>query len=109
MLLFLSRAFWRVLLAGQVGRFGANAAWLGLNVIAHNLSGWTVRIGGLDKTPTAKAAAPDAREATADSRCEQPAGRNRKSFVATETLRRCYLATPGRLARSHACPDPTGT
>ena len=27
------------------GRFGANAAWLALNVIAHNLSRWTGRIG----------------------------------------------------------------
>jgi hypothetical protein len=40
------------------GRFGANAAWLGLNVIAHNLSRWTVRIGGLDKIATAKAPRP---------------------------------------------------
>ena len=30
------------------GRFGANAAWLGLNVIAHNLARWTSRIGGID-------------------------------------------------------------
>jgi len=30
------------------GRFGANAAWLALNVVAHNLSRWTVRIGGGD-------------------------------------------------------------
>ena len=27
------------------GRFGANAAWLALNVIAHNLARWTSRIG----------------------------------------------------------------
>ena len=27
------------------GRFGANAAWLALNVIAHNLSRWTSRLG----------------------------------------------------------------
>jgi DDE family transposase len=27
------------------GRFAANAAWLGLNIIAHNLSRWTTRIG----------------------------------------------------------------
>ena len=27
------------------GRFGANAAWLDLNVIAHNLARWTSRIG----------------------------------------------------------------
>jgi len=82
------------------GRFGANAAWLGLNVIAHNLSRWTVRIGGLDKIATAKAPAPDDPAATADSRCDQQTRRDRKSFVTTETLRRCYLAIPGRLARS---------
>ena len=29
------------------GRFGANAAWRTLNVIAHNLSRWTARIDGL--------------------------------------------------------------
>lgn len=28
------------------GRFGANAAWLAINVIAHNLARWTTRIGG---------------------------------------------------------------
>jgi len=28
------------------GRFGANAAWLGLNVIAHNMSRWSARLGG---------------------------------------------------------------
>jgi hypothetical protein len=82
------------------GRFGANAAWLGLNVIAHNLSRWTVRIGGIDTTPTANAAAPHDPPARADSRHDQPTGRNHKSFVTTDTLRRCYLAIPGRLARS---------
>lgn len=29
------------------GRFGANAAWLALNVIAHNLCRWLGRLGGL--------------------------------------------------------------
>jgi hypothetical protein len=28
------------------GRFGANAAWLALNVIAHNLCRWLGRLGG---------------------------------------------------------------
>ena len=82
------------------GRFGANAAWLGLNVIAHNLSRWSVRIGGIGTTPTAKAAAPDDPPAIGDSGDDQPTGRNRKSFVTTDTLRRCYLAIPGRLATS---------
>jgi hypothetical protein len=82
------------------GRFGANAAWLTLNVIAHNLSRWTVRIGGLDTNPTAKAPAPDHPAAIADSADDQPTGRNRKSFVTTHTLRTRYLAIPGRLARS---------
>ncbi|MEA2931881.1 MAG: hypothetical protein QOI56_666 [Actinomycetota bacterium] len=52
------------------GRFGANAAWLGLNVMAHNLGRWTSRIG------------------------------LGESLIATDTLRRRYLRTPGRLSRS---------
>jgi hypothetical protein len=52
------------------GRFGANAAWLALNVIAHNMARWTSRIG-LGET-----------------------------IIATDTLRRRYLRTPGRLTRS---------
>lgn len=52
------------------GRFGANAAWLALNVIAHNLARWTSRIG-LDET-----------------------------LITTDTLRRRHLRTPGRLTRS---------
>jgi hypothetical protein len=52
------------------GRFGANAAWLALNVIAHNLAGWTSRIG-LGET-----------------------------LVATDTIRRHHLAMPGRITRS---------
>ena len=52
------------------GRFGANAAWLGLNVIAHNLARFSTRIG-----------------------LEGEA-------ITTETLRRRYLSLPGRLTRS---------
>ncbi len=52
------------------GSFGANAAWLGLNVMAHNLGRWTSRIG------------------------------LGESLIATDTLRRRYLRTPGRLSRS---------
>jgi len=52
------------------GRFGANAAWLGVNVMAHNLARWTSRIG------------------------------LGESLIATDTLRRRYLRTPGRLTRS---------
>jgi hypothetical protein len=71
------------------GRFGANAAWLTLNVIAHNLSRWTARIGGLDlENPTATA------ENTPE--CQH----DRKAFVTTDTLRRRYLAIPGRLSTS---------
>lgn len=52
------------------GRFGANAAWLGFSVIAHNLARWVSRLGlGED-------------------------------LIATDTLRRRYLRTPGRLTRS---------
>ena len=52
------------------GRFGANAAWMGLNVIAHNLARWVSRLG-LGET-----------------------------IIATDTLRRRYLRTPGRVTRS---------
>jgi len=52
------------------GRFGANAAWLGLNVIAHNLARFSSRLG-LDGEP-----------------------------ITTETFRRAYLNLPGRLTRS---------
>ncbi len=52
------------------GRFGANAAWLGINVMAHNLARWTSRLG---------------------------AG---ETLIATDTLRRRYLRTPGRLTHS---------
>src|ERR1700751_244161 len=82
------------------GRFGANAAWLGLNVLAHNLSCWTVRLGGLDTLPSGPptwAAGPGAVE---DGAAHQAVPPTRKSFVTTDTLRRCYLTIPGRLARS---------
>jgi hypothetical protein len=52
------------------GRFGANAAWLGFNVIAHNLARFSTRLG-LDS-----------------------------ERITTETLRRRYLCLPGRLTSS---------
>jgi hypothetical protein len=52
------------------GRFAANAAWLGLNVIAHNLGRWVARIG-LGET-----------------------------VITHKTLRRRYLQLPGRLTTS---------
>jgi hypothetical protein len=52
------------------GRFGANTAWLALNVIAHNLTRWTSRIG-LGET-----------------------------IVATDTIRRHHLAMPGRITHT---------
>ncbi len=52
------------------GRFGANAAWLALNVIAHNLARFSTRLGLGD------------------------------TLITTETLRRHYLSLPGRLTRS---------
>jgi hypothetical protein len=52
------------------GQFGANAAWLGLNVMAHNVARWTSRIG------------------------------LGESLIATDTLRRRYLRVPGRLTTS---------
>lgn len=52
------------------GRFAANAAWLGLNVIAHNLARWTSRLG-LGET-----------------------------IITTDTLRRHHLRLPARITRS---------
>jgi hypothetical protein len=52
------------------GRFAANAAWLTLNVLAHNLARWTSRLG-LGET-----------------------------LITTKTLRTRYLDLPGRLTRS---------
>jgi Transposase DDE domain group 1 len=57
------------------GRFGANAAWLALNVMAHNLLRWVGRIG-LGET----------------------------TFLATKTARRRFLSVPGRLTRSGRQP-----
>ncbi|MDQ6613925.1 MAG: transposase [Actinomycetota bacterium] len=56
------------------GRFGANAAWLAINVMAHNMARWTSRIG-LGET-----------------------------LIATGTLRRHHLRLPGRLTRSGRQP-----
>jgi hypothetical protein len=53
------------------GRFGANAAWLSFNVMAHNLLRWVGRIG-LGET----------------------------TFLTTKTARRRFLSVPGRLTRS---------
>jgi hypothetical protein len=52
------------------GRFAANAAWLTLNIIAHNLARWTSRIG------------------------------LGEALITTKTLRTRYLDLPGRLTRS---------
>ncbi len=52
------------------GRFGANAAWLALQVMAHDLARWTSRIG------------------------------LGEGLVRTKTLRSRFLSLPGRLARS---------
>jgi len=55
------------------GRFGANAAWLALGAIAHNLARWSARLGGLNE-----AGGP----------------------ISMATLRRRYIAVPGHLSRS---------
>ena len=52
------------------GKFAANAAWLTLNVIAHNLARWVSRIG------------------------------LGEALITTKTLRTRYLDLPGRLTRS---------
>lgn len=57
------------------GRFGANAAWLAINVMAHNMARWTSRIG-LGET-----------------------------LIATDTLRRRHLRLPGRLTHSGRQPN----
>ena len=51
------------------GKFGANAAWLALQVLAHNLGRWLLRLAG-------------------------------EGRLTTKTLRRRFLALPGRLTRS---------
>ena len=58
------------------GRFAANAAWLAVQVMAHNLTRWTARIGLGEQ------------------------------IVTTETLRRRFFALAGRLTRSAALPHP---
>ncbi|MGH9105365.1 MAG: transposase [Acidimicrobiales bacterium] len=55
------------------GRFGANAAWLALGAIAHNLARWSAKLGGIT----------------------DPGGP-----IALATLRRRYIAVPGHLSRS---------
>ena len=52
------------------GRFAANAAWLAVQVMAHNLARWTARIGLGEQ------------------------------LVTTKTLRRRFFSTAGRLTRS---------
>lgn len=54
------------------GRFGANAAWMILNIMAHNLGRWTARIGGGTEGPP----------------------------MTTKTLRTRFLDLPGRLTTS---------
>ena len=51
------------------GRFAANAAWLGFNVIAHNLARWLTRLG------------------------------LKETLLTTKTVRTRFIALPGRLAR----------
>jgi hypothetical protein len=52
------------------GRFAANAAWLGFNVIAHNLARWLTRLG------------------------------LKETLLTTKTVRTRFIALPGRLART---------
>ena len=55
------------------GRFGANAAWLALGAVAHNLARWSARLGKIT-------------EGTGP--------------IALATLRRRYISVPGHLSRS---------
>lgn len=81
--------------------FGANSAWLGLNVIAHNMASWTARLGGVATVAARYTNPADVDIATTTT---APATSTdipeRKSFVATDTLRRRHLAIPGRLTTS---------
>ncbi len=52
------------------GRFNANAAWMGCNIIAYNLARWMTRLG------------------------------LREQLLTTKTVRFRYIAAPGRMARS---------
>jgi len=54
------------------GRFSANAAWLVLNALAHNLGRWVARLGLGEESPP----------------------------MTTKTLRTRYLSLPGRMTRS---------
>ena len=58
------------------GRFAANAAWLAVQVMAHNLARWTARIGLGEQ------------------------------IVTTKTLRRRVFALAGRITRSGTPPHP---
>ncbi len=86
------------------GRFGANAAWLGLNVIAHNMANWTARLGGLDTTdaatPNDTAVADDDSAVATSVESTGEKQPSRRSFIATDTLRRHHLRMPGRIATS---------
>lgn len=76
---------------------------LALNTVAHNLSRWTVRIGHLDTIPAPTTVTDDSGDPDKPDRktSKRPRKRpDRKDFVATDTLRRRYLAAPGRLATS---------
>ncbi len=53
------------------GRFGANAAWMAIGTIAHNLARWTGRLGEISD-----------------------------KVITTPTLRRRFFAIPGHLTRS---------
>ena len=55
------------------GRFGANAAWLAIGAIAHNLARWSAKVGGIT---------------------------GEDGPICLPTLRRRYIAVPGHLSRS---------
>ncbi len=54
------------------GQFGANGAWMTLNILAHNIGRWTCRIGELENV----------------------------AETTTKTLRRRYFNLPGRFTRT---------
>lgn len=77
------------------GKFAANAAWLWIQVLAHNLGRWLLRLPG-DAGPGDR----DRGEGPAEAASRRDPGTDRVRLPTTATLRRRLFALPGRLTRS---------
>ncbi len=80
------------------GVFGANAAWLAFQTIAHNMARWTARLGGLGQPPT-QPDEPVVEPDEPDEPVVEP-GEPGNTIIETGTLRRRYLRPAGRITRS---------